>query len=167
MIDDALRGWLELASDFQGQFFDADGDLFFDCSRQLHESALFQENKEYVRTQIIYSLLQEDEAPPLQVIACFLLLDGRTDESLFNRMINEACFARLIEMLNDGRYVDSRLHRKLLELMYEMSRIDRLRTADLLQVDDSFVAGLLQLIEGVSDDANDPYHYPTIRVLVG
>ena len=26
---------------------------------------------------------------------------------------------------------------------------------------------MFQIIEGLSDDVNDPYHYPVIRVLVG
>ena len=34
-------------------------------------------------------------------------------------------------------------------------------------VDDAFVLYLLEIIEGVSDYADDPYHYPVIRVLVG
>lgn len=33
-------------------------------------------------------------------------------------------------------------------------------------VNDSFIIYLLGIIEGVSDDAEDPYHYPVIRVLV-
>lgn len=33
-------------------------------------------------------------------------------------------------------------------------------------VNDAFILYLLDLIEGVSDDAEDPYHYPVIRVLV-
>ena len=33
-------------------------------------------------------------------------------------------------------------------------------------VDDAFVVSLLDIIEGVSDDVEDPYHYPVIRVLV-
>jgi hypothetical protein len=33
-------------------------------------------------------------------------------------------------------------------------------------VNDGFILYLLSIIEGVSDDADDPYHYPVIRVLV-
>jgi hypothetical protein len=33
-------------------------------------------------------------------------------------------------------------------------------------VKDSFIIYLLEIIEGASDDAEDPYHYPVIRVLV-
>jgi len=51
--------------------------------------------------------------------------------------------------------------------MYEMSRIERLRPDDLHQIDDNFVVYLFQLIESLSDDVHDPYHYPVIRVLVG
>jgi hypothetical protein len=35
-----------------------------------------------------------------------------------------------------------------------------------VSVDDAFIIFLLSIIEGVSDDADDPYHYPVIRVLV-
>jgi hypothetical protein len=33
-------------------------------------------------------------------------------------------------------------------------------------VDDAFIIYLLEIIEGASNDADDPYHYPVIRVLV-
>lgn len=33
-------------------------------------------------------------------------------------------------------------------------------------INDDFICGLFDIIEQVSDDVNDPYHYPVIRVLV-
>lgn len=132
----------------------------------LLESRLFEENREYVRTQIIHSLLQEDEAQPLSAITCLLLLDGQRDESVFSRMIDEACFPRMLELINEGANDDPRLRRFLLQLMYEMSRMERLRRDDILLVDDNFIHYLFDRIEHVSEDMNDPYHYPTIRVLV-
>lgn len=33
-------------------------------------------------------------------------------------------------------------------------------------VDDNFVKHLFEIIEQLSNDVNDPYHYPVIRVLV-
>jgi hypothetical protein len=33
-------------------------------------------------------------------------------------------------------------------------------------VDDDFVRHLFEIIEQLSNDVNDPYHYPVIRVLV-
>lgn len=132
----------------------------------LLESQIFSGNQEYVRTQIIYSLLQEDEPSALNVIANFLLLDGRFDEATFKQMIEEGCFSKMVELINGRRDDDRRLHRLLLELMYEMARIERLRVDDLLCVDDHFITYMFQLIEGLSDDVNDPYHYPIIRVLL-
>jgi hypothetical protein len=120
-----------------------------------------------VRTQIIHSLLQEDESGPLHAITSLLFLDGCNDESTFPRMIEEACFPRLLELIVAREAdTDRRLHRLLLQLMYEMSRVERLKVDDLKLVDDTFIHYLFQLIEGVSDDVQDPYHYPTIRVLV-
>lgn len=37
---------------------------------------------------------------------------------------------------------------------------------DTVHVDDDFVMHLFEIIEELSDDVNDPYHYPVIRVLV-
>jgi hypothetical protein len=41
-----------------------------------------------------------------------------------------------------------------------------LAPGDAVLVDDDFVKHLFDIIEEVSDDVNDPYHYPVIRVLV-
>lgn len=130
------------------------------------QSELFAANKEYVRRQIVYSLLQEDVPATLHVIASFLLFDGRHNETTFEMMNNEGCFPRLLELIQKGRSEDATLHRLLLELLYEMSRMQRLSFEDLGQVDDEFVICLFQIIEELSDDVDDPYHYPVIRVLV-
>lgn len=136
------------------------------CAQILLNSDIFRQNKEYVRKQLIYSLLQEDEAGPLHAIVSLLLLDGHKDEATFPHMIQEACFPRLLELIRQEKDGDPRLHRFLLQLMYEMSRVERLTPEDLALVDDDFIHFLFGLIEGVSSDVNDPYHYPTIRVLV-
>lgn len=127
---------------------------------------MVRNNRDYVRTQILYSLLQEDESEVLHVIANFLLLDGRSDEETFRRMIEEGCFGRLLELLRDVKEHDRRLYRLVLELAYEMSRIERLRYEDLLQIDDALVLNLFQMIESISDDMDDMYHYPVIRIIV-
>ncbi|KAK1753470.1 hypothetical protein QBC47DRAFT_44157 [Echria macrotheca] len=164
-LDNALRAWLDLVANGRDRFLESEDDIA-SCSQKLLECPIFAENCEYVRTQIIYSLLQEDELAPLHVIANFLLLDGRSDEKTFQRMVSEGCFGRLLELIKTCGGCDRRLHRLLLELMYEMSRIERLRPDDLHQIDDGFVIYLFQLIESLSDDAHDPYHYPVIRVLL-
>ncbi|KAK3375968.1 hypothetical protein B0T24DRAFT_572472 [Lasiosphaeria ovina] len=164
-LDNALRSWLHLVAQGRDQYLGSEDDIA-SCSQKLLDSAIFNANKDYVRTQIIYSLLQEDEYGPLHGIANFLLLDGRTEESTFRCMVCEGCFSRLLDLIKGCGECDHRLHRLLLELMYEMSRIERLRPEDLMQVDDGFVTYLFQLIEALSDDVNDPYHYPVIRVLL-
>lgn len=165
-IDDVLRTWLDLTAKMAIGNHESQEDVL-GCARLLLESRLFQANKDYVRNQIIHSLLQEDDAGPLHAIACLLFLDGRHDGSVFSRMVDEACFSRLLDHIiahrADG---DVPLHRMLLQLMYEMSRIERLKVEDLMLVDDAFVHDLFRAVEGVSHDVRDPYHYPTIRVLV-
>jgi hypothetical protein len=81
-------------------------------------------------------------------------------------MNSESCFSRLVELIKEGKKDDARLHRLLLELLYDMSRLQRLSIEDLVRVDDDFVKYLFQIIEELSDDVDDPYHYPVIRVLV-
>ncbi|KAL3952309.1 hypothetical protein ACCO45_014026 [Purpureocillium lilacinum] len=165
-IDNALRTWLDVTSKFRDRDSDSQDDVLV-CAHLLLESPLFKQNNDYVRTQIIHSLLQEDEAASLHAIASLLFLDGRLDESTFPRMISEDCFPRLLELIKSGQDDDDpRLHRLLLQLMYEMSRVERLKLEDLMLVDDAFIHYLFRIIEGVSDDVQDPYHYPTIRVLV-
>lgn len=164
-LDDVLRSWLDLVAKARDEYLSDEDDIAA-CSQQLIESPIFLKHQDYVRTQIIYSLLQEDEYAPLHVIANFLLSDGRTEEETFKRMIQEGCFSRLLELIKGCGSMDSRLHRLLLQLMYEMSRIERLRFEDLMHIDDAFVTYLFQLIEALADDANDPYHYSVIRVLV-
>ncbi|EGX96586.1 hypothetical protein CCM_01243 [Cordyceps militaris CM01] len=165
-IDDALRTWLELAAQLRNRLRESQEDSII-CAQMLINSPLFQHNKDYVRTQLIHSLLQEDDAAPLHAITSLLLLDGHYDEAIFPRMIAEACFPRLVELIAARRNdEDARLHRFLLQLMYEMSRVERLRPEQLVLVDDDFIHSLFRIIEGVSDDVYDPYHYPTIRVLL-
>ncbi|KAK4124201.1 hypothetical protein N657DRAFT_663333 [Parathielavia appendiculata] len=164
-LDETLRSWLDLTSEARNTYLDSEDDVAH-CSQMLLESPIFRNYGDYVRTQLIYSLLQEDDFAKLHVYANFLLLDGRTEEDTFRTMINKGCFVRLLELIKGCGGKDARLHRLLLQLMYEMSRIEHLRSEDLLQVDDGFVMYLFQLIEALSDDASDPYHYPVIRVLL-
>ena len=165
LIDNALRSYLGFTTKFKDEYVNSEYDVAR-CSQKLLQSELFEANKEYVRIQIIYSLLQEDEPATLHFIASFLLFDGRENEATFEKMNQEGCFPRLLELVKQGKRDDARLHRLLLELLYEMSRMQRLSAEELGQVDDEFVIYFFQMIEELSDDVDDPYHYPIIRVLV-
>lgn len=85
-------------------------------------------------------------------------------------MQEEGTFPRLIELIqshgSNESDMDRDLHRLLLELLYAMSRLQRLTFEDLLSVKDEFVLYLFGIIENLSDDVEDPYHYPIIKVLL-
>ena len=164
-LDNALRSYLHFTTNFKDEYLDSEYDLAR-CSQSLLLSRIFEANKDYVRTQLVYSLLQEDQPRTLHMVTSFLMFDGRQHEATFEMMNKEGCFPRLLELIKQGRKDNARLHRLLLELLYEMSRMQRLSPEDLGQVDDEFVTYLFDIIEQLSDDVDDPYHYPVIRVLV-
>ncbi|KAB8293158.1 hypothetical protein EYC80_007506 [Monilinia laxa] len=165
LIDNALRSYLHFTTNFKEEYLQSEFEVA-KCLQKLMQSELFAANKDYVRTQIVYSLMQEDVPATLHVISSFLLFDGRNNEITFEIMNKEGCFPRLLELVKKGNREDPTLHRLLLELLYEMSRMQRLSFEDLGQVDDEFISFLFQIIEELSDDVDDPYHYPVIRVLL-
>ena len=66
------------------------------------------------------------------MITAILLQDGKAHEEAFEMMQQEGTFPRLVELIQIyGKVGDLELHRLLLELMYEMSRIQRLTWEDL------------------------------------
>lgn len=74
---------------------------------------------------------QEDSPDTLHLVVAFLLFDGRHNDITFEMMNEEGGFPRLLELIQGGKDDDAGLHRMLLELLYEMSRIQRLRMEDL------------------------------------
>jgi hypothetical protein len=163
------------------------------CSYKLFTSSIFHSHADYVRRQIIYGLLQEDDPNILHFLASFILFDGRQNEHVLQMLNEEGAFARLLELIQAIRRADmdadAGLHRLLMDLIYEMSRIQRIKIEDLgafllcrglleiasliadcwacaVLVDDDFIRCLFDIIEDLSYDVTDPYHYPVIRVLV-
>ncbi|KAM0717682.1 hypothetical protein Q7P37_007534 [Cladosporium fusiforme] len=164
-IDDVLRSFIDLAANHKDEFLLSEYD-FARYVYKLLDSKLFAANKEYVRRQILYCLLQDDDVDTLHLAAAIFLFDGRSDESAFEMMQDEGAFARLVNLISDQRDDAVGLYRLLLELLAEMARIQRLTREDMVVIDDAFILYLFQLIEQLSDDADDPYHYPIIRVLL-
>lgn len=76
-------------------------------------------------------LYQEDDAPTLHLLAVFLLYDGKHHEQTFVSMTEEGSFPRLVQLIRDGTDDELGLHRVLVELMYEMSRIQEVAVAEL------------------------------------
>lgn len=168
IIDNSLRSFLNVTTNYKSEYLQTDFSVA-KCIFHMLEGALFASNKEYVRRQIIYCLLQEDDNPTLHMVAAFLLYDGRNsrDDEVFEMMHSEGTFPRLVELVQTGTVQeDTTLHQMLLQLLYESSRVQRLNWEDFTAVNDAFIIYLLGIIEGASNDADDPYHYPVIRVLL-
>lgn len=169
-IDNVLRSFLHFTANFREEYLQSEYEIAR-CLSHLLASQLYQKNKDYVTLQLVYSLLQEEEPAPLYIIASILLFSGRQDEVIFEVMNEEGCFPRLLELIKahegvDDLGVDRIVHRLILELLYEMSRVQRLSLSNLSEVDDEFIIHLFTIIQRLSDDVNDPYHYPVIRVIV-
>jgi len=64
-------------------------------------------------------------------MAAFLLFDGRAEEDTFQMMQQENMFARLLELIKSPEYDGTSLHRMLLELLCDMSRIQQLSLEDM------------------------------------
>lgn len=88
-----------------------------------------------MRRQILYGLLQDDDPDTLHFIASFILFDGRQNEVVLQMLNEEGAFARLLELIQAMRRADldgdAGLHRLLMDLVYEMSRIQRVKIEDL------------------------------------
>ncbi|KAE8147536.1 hypothetical protein BDV25DRAFT_160214 [Aspergillus avenaceus] len=171
LIDNALRSYLSLATKYKDEYLQTDLEVTR-CSYKLLSSSLFTAHADYVRRQMIYVLLQDDDTDTLHLIISFLLFDGRQNGVALNMMNEEGSFPRLLELLQvqdkrrDLESDGAGLHRLLMDLLYEMSRVQRVRIQDLVLVDDEFIKSLFEIIEDLSYDASDPYHYPVIRVLL-
>lgn len=98
-------------------------------------SSIFASHADYVRRQIIYGLLQEDDPNILHFLASFILFDSRQNEIVLQMLNEEGAFARLLELIQAMRRADldgdAGLHRLLMDLIYEMSRIQRVKIEDL------------------------------------
>lgn len=87
-------------------------------------------------------VVQEDSRDTLHVVVAILLLDGRQDEETFKMMNGEGAFPRLLDLIQEKVDDAAGLHRMLLELLYDMSRIQRIRIEDLSS------RSLSRLVEG-------------------
>lgn len=78
---------------------------------------------------------QEDDPSTLHLIASFLLFDGRQNEVTLQMMNEEGAFSRLLELIQKLRRGDMNggegLHRLLMDLLYEMLRIQKVKMEDL------------------------------------
>ena len=68
----------------------------------------------------------------LLVTTSFLLADARTSERTFEVLNDEGAFTRLVDLIASPKEDDEvAVHRLLMELLYEMSRIQKISLDDL------------------------------------
>lgn len=101
------------------------------CALKLLEGPLFHRHRGYVRRRMFGRLRKEQSTVRLLLVAMVLLYDGRENKKVFELMQEEGLFARLVELVRAGRECDPFMWRICLELLYEMSRIQRLSEASL------------------------------------
>ncbi|KAF2664407.1 hypothetical protein BT63DRAFT_460704 [Microthyrium microscopicum] len=166
-IDNCLRSFLSLIVTYKAEYLASDDEVSR-CVYQLRTAAVFTQQEEYVRRQFVYVLLQEDDPAILHICAALLLLDGRQQDPTFEMIRDEGGFPRLVELIHtfgqNGEH--SELFMILLDLIYEQARIFTLEWLELASVDDAFVLSLFSMIESMSGDVADPFHYSIIRVLL-
>ncbi|KIX00739.1 uncharacterized protein Z518_09804 [Rhinocladiella mackenziei CBS 650.93] len=165
-IDDTLRSYLSLIGACRERFLPSDHDLGR-CAFKLQDSPLFATHAEYIRRQFVQCLIEDDDPDVILVSTSFLIADAQSNERTYELLNDEGAFPRLVDLISSRkRHGHEGIHRLLMELLYEMSRIQKIKIDDLAHIGDDFVKMLFEIIEQVSDDVNDPYHYPTIRVLL-
>lgn len=164
-IDDTLRTWIALITRYRKDYVHAEEHIIH-CASTLLAGSLVSRHEDYVRRQLVYALLQEEDPTTLHLIISFLLLSGQTNDACHHVLAEEGGFVRLVDLTRRGVDDECGLHRRMLILLYEMSRIQKIEWAQLTSVDDPFIVYLLGIIESLSGDVGDPWHGPVIRVLV-
>lgn len=129
-IDDTLRSYLEILDAHHKDYITTDEHLGH-CAYLLYASPLFTEHTAYIRRQLIYSLLQDDEPTHLRIAVTFLLADARENEQTFDLLNNEGCFPRLIDLIAHPHRDEESVHRTLMELLYELARVQKITNDDL------------------------------------
>lgn len=74
---------------------------------------------------------QDTSNPRLHLVASILLYDGREAQKVFENLLEEGLFEKLVGIVYEKRGDDPAMWAVALDLLYEMSRMQRLRAQDL------------------------------------
>jgi hypothetical protein len=129
-IDGALKAYLSFVANFAHEYLRTDYD-WAKCAFKLLGAQLFQKHKNYVRRRMFGRLRKEQSTPRLQLVATILLYDGRETQKVFEHMLEEGLFVRLLGLVRETKEQDPIMWSVCLDLLYEMSRIQRVRHEDL------------------------------------
>ncbi|CUS15826.1 unnamed protein product [Tuber aestivum] len=166
-LDDDASSYCELAIERLKTSTWFPSTILAKCAYKVLDSPLFTEYRGYVRRRMIGLLREGILALQLHTsVVLVLLYDGRGAWKTFEVVLDEDHFIRLIDLAQEERDGDTRLHRSLEELLYEVSRIQHLRREHLEVIDGEFIPYLFGLVESDPEQPNDPYHYQAIIILV-
>lgn len=129
-IDDVLRSYLALLTEHYLEYITTEDHLGH-CAYLLYASSLFSQNAAYIRQQLVYCLLQEDDINVVRISVIFLLSDARENEHTFELLNKENAFPRLIDLIAHPKENEESLHRILMELLYELCRVQTITNDDL------------------------------------
>ncbi|EWC45511.1 hypothetical protein DRE_05369 [Drechslerella stenobrocha 248] len=166
-VDTQLRTYLQLISQYSEEYLQSEYDIV-KCGIRLLESKVFNEHQSYARRRLVGRFPKEPaDSARLHVITAALLYDGLEHSKTFELMMDQNAFERLILLIwKDAPKLNFGFHKLLLEVTYEMCRIQKLRLQDLEVLDDDFIKYLLELVEDGNGDTDDPYNYAIIKVLL-
>ncbi|KAF3906152.1 hypothetical protein ABW20_dc0100556 [Dactylellina cionopaga] len=155
-IDVQLRSYLQLISNHRDDYLQSEYDMA-KCGIRLIESDVFNEHKSY----------ESANSARLHVITATLKYDGMDNPKTFELMLEQNAFERLTDLIwKDVPKLNFGFHKLLLEVFYEMCRIQRLRLKDLESLDDDFIKHLLEQVEEGSGDTDDPFNYAIIKLVL-
>lgn len=165
-IDRILSAYIHFACTYMDRFLSKDENLI-KCANALIHSSVFSKNRAFVRrTLISHLILDESDIATKILIGIVLLLDGELHQSTLEMMHEEKATVAVIDILWKDRHSNMRLHRIYLELLYELCRVQRLRSTELSSIGEDFIAYILSVIENQVDYDNDPYGMAAMKVFL-
>ncbi len=77
-------------------------------------------------------IAQDDEAKAVLSAASFLIADAHSNEATYQLLNDEGAFPRLVDLISSPKqHGHEEIHRLLMQLLYDMSRIQRIKLNDL------------------------------------
>lgn len=167
VVESALKDYLLFATKHLSDFLVSDNDLFR-AGYKLTTSPIFVHHKAFTRRKLIAMLTLAEEYTDLAaVVSLILLIDSENHPATLEMMQEEnACHALTRLLLTFQKTSALRLRRVLLELMFEMCKIQRISASDLENISDKFIDSLLRTVVNADRDDTSLYDASVMKVLL-
>ncbi|KAG5357860.1 Protein LDB17 [Yarrowia sp. B02] len=167
VVESALKDYLLFATKHLSDFLVSDNDLFR-AGYKLTMSPIFTLHKAFTRRKLIAMLTLAEEYTDLAaVVSLILLIDSDSHPATLEMMQEEnACHALTRLLLTFQKTSALRLRRVLLELMFEMCKIQRISASDLENISDKFIDSLLRTVVNADRDDTSLYDASVMKVLL-